>query len=312
MACSRRFELLTPSFGGWYSIQLSYEHNCASMILPRYGIISKMTANTENIKLIVCDIDSTIIPAGQHEISPRLREDFHKAMDRGLKIMINTGRHFTFLQPSLFDDLPMEIIGTINGACVNRRDGSVIEKHPMSEAQMNAITLLCLEKGIGLGFKFEDRIVTYANHRKFVEGYVQKGTPYELTVLNDTYNRTHHLKHGYPLGTFLIGADSSVREFIRMVPDLQFAWSFRGGFDVFSSKVTKATSVECALREYGLGWENVIAFGDAGNDTPFLKPAAIAVAMENGKDDVKSVADIIAPPCVEDGVARVLEELNLV
>ena len=131
-----------------------------------------MTANTENIKLIVCDIDSTIIPAGQHEISPRLREDFHK--------------------PSLFDDLPMEIIGTINGACVNRRDGSVIEKHPMSEAQMNAITLLCLEKGIGLGFKFEDRIVTYANHRKFVEGYVQKGTPYELTVLNDTYIRLAH------------------------------------------------------------------------------------------------------------------------
>lgn len=70
--------------------------------------------------------------------------------------------------------------------------------------------------------------------------------------------------------------------------------------------------MEAALRAYDLKWENVIAFGDAGNDTPFLKPAAIAVAMENGKDDVKSVADIIAPPCKEDGVAKVLEELNLV
>ena len=271
-----------------------------------------MTARAENIKLIVCDIDGTIIPGGQHEITPRLRKDFIRAMDRGIHVMINTGRHFTFLQPSLFDDLPMDIVGTINGACVNRRDGSVIEKHPMTEAHMNTITLLCLEKNVGLGFKFEDNIVTYANHEKFVEGYVQKGTPYELTVLDGTRFRTHHLQHGYPLGTFLIGADNSMREFVRLVPDLQFAWSFRGGFDVFMSSVTKATSVECALRSYGLKWENVIAFGDAGNDTPFLKPAGIAVAMSNGKDDVKSVADIIAPDCREDGVAVVLEELGIV
>jgi Cof subfamily protein (haloacid dehalogenase superfamily) len=270
-----------------------------------------MTVRTEKIKLIVCDIDGTIIPGGKHEISRRLKEDFDRAMAKGLKVMINTGRHFTFLQPSLFEDLPMDIIGTINGACVNRRDGSVIEKHPMSAAQMHTITLLSIENNVGLGFKFEDRIVTYANHEKFVEGYVQKGTPYELTVLDGTRTRNHHIEHGYPLGTFMIGADHSIREFVRMVPDLQFAWSFRGGFDVFSSKATKATSVEAALRAYDLKWENVIAFGDAGNDTPFLKPAAIAVAMENGKDDVKSVADIIAPPCKEDGVAKVLEELNL-
>ncbi|MDO4520807.1 MAG: HAD hydrolase family protein, partial [Erysipelotrichaceae bacterium] len=117
-----------------------------------------MTVRTEKIKLIVCDIDGTIIPGGKHEISRRLKEDFDRAMAKGLKVMINTGRHFTFLQPSLFEDLPMDIIGTINGACVNRRDGSVIEKHPMSAAQMHTITLLSIENNVGLGFKFEDRI----------------------------------------------------------------------------------------------------------------------------------------------------------
>ena len=271
-----------------------------------------MTGKAENIKLIVCDVDSTIIPPHEDAISPRLRQDFHKAISKGIHVMVNTGRHFTFLQPSLFEDLPMDVIGTINGACINRRDGRVIEKHPMTEAQMNTITLLCLNNNVGLGFKFEDRIVTYANHQKFVDGYVQKGTPYESAVLDGTRTRTHHLEHGCPLGTFLVGADNSMREFVRMVPDLQFAWSFRGGFDVFLSEVTKATSVEVALRKYNLSWNNVIAFGDAGNDTPFLKPAAIAVAMENGKDDVKDVADIIAPKCVEDGVAHVLEELGIV
>jgi hypothetical protein len=50
--------------------------------------------------------------------------------------MINTGRHYTFLQPSLFDDLPMDLIGTINGACLTDRSGTVLEKHPMSKENM--------------------------------------------------------------------------------------------------------------------------------------------------------------------------------
>lgn len=271
-----------------------------------------MDISTENIKLIVVDIDNTIVPAGETGISPRLKEDFHKAMDKGIRVMINTGRHYTFLLPSLFEDLPMDLIGTINGACVNRRDGSVIEKHPMTKEHMEAITKICIENDIGLGFKFVDRIVTYANHQKFMDGYVQKGAPWESTVLDDTKERKHHLKYGYPLGTFIIGDEKIIEPFVNSIPDLQFAWSFRHGFDVFLKSINKATSVECALRTYGLTWDNVIAFGDAGNDTPFIKPAAIGVAMGNSKDDVKENADLVAPDCRDDGVAVMLEKLKIV
>ena len=70
-----------------------------------------MDKNIEQIKLIVVDIDNTILPAGKYEISARLKEDFHKALDQGIKVMVNTGRHYTFLPPSLFRDLPMDLIG---------------------------------------------------------------------------------------------------------------------------------------------------------------------------------------------------------
>lgn len=266
----------------------------------------------EKIKLIVCDIDNTVIPRGKQAISPRLREDFHKALDKGIRVMINTGRHYTFLQPSLFQDLPMDVIGTINGACLNKRDGTVLEKHPMSKEHMDAITKICIENGIGLGFKFEDRIVTYANHQKFMDGYVQRGAPWECTVLDDTKERKHHLTHGYPLGTFIIGDEGVIEPFVNSVPDLQFAWSFRHGFDVFLKDVNKSTSVKAALKIYGLDWENVIAFGDAGNDTPFIIPAGIGVAMGNSKDDVKEHCDLVAPDCKDDGVAKVLEDLKIV
>ncbi|MDD6365622.1 MAG: HAD hydrolase family protein [Stecheria intestinalis] len=55
----------------------------------------------------------------------------------------------------------------------------------------------------------------------------------------------------------------------------------------------------------------MIAFGDAGNDRPMLEKAGIGVAMGNAKDDVKSAADLVADTCVNDGVAKVLEEMKL-
>ena len=42
----------------------------------------------KEIKLIVCDVDGTILPSGKYEISERLREDFHKAMKKGKTITL--------------------------------------------------------------------------------------------------------------------------------------------------------------------------------------------------------------------------------
>ncbi len=270
--------------------------------------------NAENIRLIVCDVDNTIIPqhCGIFEISERLRTDFHKAIDKGIKVMINTGRHYTFLQPSLFEDLPMELIGTINGACVVDRNGRVIEKHCMTEENMNALTKICQENDIGLGFKFEDRIVTYAHHDKFCDGYVDPASGLRDTVLNDCEKRTHHLEYGYPIGTFIIGDEKVIESYADAVPGLTFAWSQPDGYDVFLSDINKASSVEAALRYWNLSWDNVIAFGDAGNDTPFIKKAAIGVALGNARDAVKAQADIVADTCKNDGCAKVLEELGIV
>lgn len=271
-----------------------------------------MKKRAENIRLIVCDVDNTIIPSHEPAMSRRLAADLHKAMKKGIRVIVNTGRHYTFLQESLFEDLPMDLIGTINGACVTDREGKALKKYPMTEDHMKAITMLCLTNNVGLGFKFEDHIVTYAHHDKFIKGYLDENSPWEGQIINDSLRQRHHLTHGCPLGTFLVGGKRIVRPFVEVVPDLQFAWSYRGGFDVFLKSVDKSLTVEAALEKYGLGWENVIAFGDAGNDTPFVEKAGIGVAMGNSKDDVKEKADLIADDCRSDGVAKMLEDLEIV
>lgn len=265
----------------------------------------------EDIKLIVCDIDNTVLPYGKERISERLKTDFHKAIDRGISVMIDTGRHYTFIPPSFFEDLPMDLIGTINGACLTDRQGHTLAKHAMPEKDMVQLTETCIANGIGLGFKFEDAIVTYANHDKFVDGYCSS-RDLAAKVINNDEKRDHHLKYGYPLGTFIIGEEEIIEPLVNSIDDLVFAWSSKRGYDVFLKSVDKATAVEEVLKRQNLSWDNVIGFGDAGNDTPFIKKAKIGVALGNSKDDVKEYADIIADNCENDGVAKVLEDLHLV
>ncbi len=265
----------------------------------------------KEIKLIVCDIDGTILSAGQKEISNRLRTDFKKAMDHGYKVMINTGRHYTFLPHSLFDDLPMDRIGTINGACLVDRNGTPLQKQAMSKEVMEKFITLSDKYHIGLGFKFEDAVVSYANSDIFLEGYVGSDEERRKLVIDDATERTHHLKHGYPLGTFIICNEEVVVPLREEFPEIIFAWSQKSGFDAFLRTITKADSIEPVLKENGWTWDNVIAFGDAGNDTPMIQKAGIGVALGNAKDDVKDFANIVADTCENDGVAKVLEELGL-
>ena len=73
----------------------------------------------KEIKLIVCDVDGTILPSGKYEISERLREDFHKAMKKGI--------HPDNYRPVVFKDMSNEDVfitrSTINAKETIEIDG---------------------------------------------------------------------------------------------------------------------------------------------------------------------------------------------
>lgn len=54
-----------------------------------------------------------------------------------------------------------------------------------------------------------------------------------------------------------------------------------------------------------------VAFGDGNNDKTMLQTAGIGVAMENGRDEVKAIADYIAPSNQVDGVIVAIEKFLL-
>ena len=52
-----------------------------------------------DIRLILTDIDGTILPYGQREVSMRTRAAFHAALDAGIRVGVATGRGHGWLAP---------------------------------------------------------------------------------------------------------------------------------------------------------------------------------------------------------------------
>lgn len=78
--------------------------------------------------------------------------------------------------------------------------------------------------------------------------------------------------------------------------------------DVNVKGVSKGSGLERLLAKMGMTGNNLIAFGDGGNDIPMLDFAKYSYAMANGMDNVKKHAKFIAPANTENGVFRVLQK----
>lgn len=74
-------------------------------------------------------------------------------------------------------------------------------------------------------------------------------------------------------------------------------------------QISKATGVSLALEKiYDIPMSSVMAFGDNYNDIEMLDAAGKGVAVANGRDEVKAVADYVTLKSVEDGVAHAIEK----
>ena len=72
---------------------------------------------------------------------------------------------------------------------------------------------------------------------------------------------------------------------------------------------TKDQALAVLLDMRRLDWADVVAFGDDVNDCDLLEASGLGVAMGNSPDEIRKLANLVAPSNDQDGVAAVLEQL---
>ncbi|ORX46203.1 hypothetical protein BCR36DRAFT_297938 [Piromyces finnis] len=92
---------------------------------------------------------------------------------------------------------------------------------------------------------------------------------------------------------------------------LEYAYSAGTFVDYMPPDTNKGTGLNHLIKILNVKKEEVIAFGDGGNDIELLQSAGWPVAMENASNKLKSHAKLITKSNREDGVADLLEKVFL-
>ena len=83
-----------------------------------------------------------------------------------------------------------------------------------------------------------------------------------------------------------------------------------GFIEVLPPGITKATGLAVALERYGVGFGDVLVFGDMPNDLPMFRWAGFGrVAVANAHPEVRALADEITASNDDDGVAVYLDAM---
>lgn len=266
-----------------------------------------------DIKLVVSDIDGTLLPKGGN-ISEGSRRAVAECRKRGIAFSLATGRWFPTTLP-LADAVgcqgPLIVAG---GGCVITVDGEILQEFTMDDADARKTYEIIKDCG-GMITSYVHGAI-YRMNAKCLEKHPPEKTAYiDGDVWEVVDDDAHRFENEGLYGVYKMEVYSDEPALLKELwKELEAA-----GLSVCSSTIKnieisspgrgKGQAVKWLADYMQIDRSQVMAFGDHVNDIDMLEAAGVGVAMGNGEPEVKKVADLIAPPCVDDGLARMLRDL---
>ncbi|MGA7193346.1 MAG: HAD-IIB family hydrolase [Anaerolineales bacterium] len=128
------------------------------------------------------------------------------------------------------------------------------------------------------------------------------------------------LSTGLVADVFFDGVDiqvsKSVSTELSRIPDiaihhLSSRWKDKLEISITQAEATKKSAIVEIARLLNIDTERIIGIGDAENDIPLLNACGLKVAMGNAVNELKAIADFVAPSVEDDGVRFVIEKFIL-
>ena len=261
-------------------------------------------------RLIATDMDGTLLDENS-TITPATCEAVKKAMDKGVKFILCTGRPVRGVKKYV-DQLGLDCpVITYNGAVVvHSTTGEIIFSQNMDTAEARMVYETALEKGTWFIVWSQNRL--YTNRFGPETDFYQNITSSQASLIEDFDSL---LARG--ITKMLWGAepetlDSWIEELKTAgFSETTFTKSRRYYLEFFSNRTSKAVAMEKLGEYYGIKREEMVALGDQTNDLPMIEYAGLGIAMGNAVEAVKAVAGCITAPNTEDGVAKAIEKFIL-
>lgn len=268
------------------------------------------------MQLVACDLDGTIVPSGG-VISPRTLAAFEQCERRGIHIVFVTGRPPRWMAPIVETTGHQGLALCGNGAVVlDLATNQVVRSTPLPLETVREVTSRLRRHIPGASFALEtldgyrcepDDVARYTPPEE-----ARFGTLDELMADSPTVIKMLCLQAAPHHGD--LDSDQMLLIARPVLGDIaEVVHSDPGGrmLEISAPGVTKASALAWLAERLQVPSSEVVAFGDMPNDVPMLLWAGVGYAMVDGHPQALAAASRQAPPCAQDGVAQVIEQLLL-
>ncbi len=261
-------------------------------------------------RLVATDLDGTLVRSNE-TVSPRSMAALKRLAASGVIVVGATGRGPRLLDLCRNDVPSADFLVMAQGAFVYecRYDDSVVELANRSvEGELIHEALRLIENEAGP----LRAIAEPAEPDRPLSGDAMPNWPWPAVTLKVTPREEAFagpMVKGYFVSDTIGGPDLlTLAQGVVDTDKVTVTESGVGILEVCPVDVTKSAGIQVVLDKFDIGWEDVLAFGDATNDLPMLRSAGHAVAMPHAHPWVKEAADEIAPAGNDDdGVAQYVE-----
>ena len=261
-------------------------------------------------KLLALDIDGTLTNS-QKQISPKTRQALMEAQQKGLRLILASGRPTNGVRP-LARQLEMEKYGgfilSYNGArVIDLSNEQVVYEKTLAPEIIPVIGALARKYKVGVLTYVDGAVITetpedpYIQLEARINGLPLKGVEDFAAAVTEKEPKCLMTGDGDYMGKI-------EPEIAAALGSLSVYRSEAYFIEIMPENIDKAVSLEKLCEYVGVTREQLAACGDGYNDMPMIRYAGLGIAMANAKEPVREAADVITLSNDEDGIAAALEK----
>jgi len=266
------------------------------------------------IKLIAMDLDGTLFDSDHKTISERNIHAVQKAADRGIKIVICSGRTYCHMKSVLKQLNTVDYILASNGAVSMDKTGHVISSDCMKYDIWKAVYEILDGEGIVAEVYFDGKSYLKESSRN----------SYKSDKLNDDFVQELKADITFCDNPIRLLKDKAAEKITSIaVPEQQYdklkrillqmevsvTSSIPLNIEINKMGVNKGKGLSALCDVLGICAEEVMAFGDGDNDIEMLQWAGYSYAMKNAAAHVRKAAKFTADYNHQDGIAKIIEKI---
>lgn len=264
-------------------------------------------------KLIALDMDGTLLNEAK-EITKENYNAIQEAKANGKKVILATGRPLAGVQRYL-EHLDLvsdeDYVVAFNGALVQKtKSGEIISKTPLSMADYKYLYETSQNLGVHIHALTDSYVTTPVNNEYTkIEAEINQIPIIEKQLSeigeDETIVKVMFIDDPEKLDRAIENMPKEINEKYTVLRSMPFFLEF------LDKRVNKGYGVSQVTRALGIGSEQVICVGDAGNDVDMIEYAGLGVAMGNAFEEVKEIANYVTLSNEDSGVAHVIKKFMI-